>query len=179
MRPWWLRRLGEIAGLAGEPQRLRQIEELLGWDDPGPGGFYDDLGNPLRQPRLLRSGEEFPTSSSAFPNGPITWSWYGTSGIGRPLRLRYTGLDPEARYRVRVVYAGENVSQDQGIRLLADQWTVHPYIKKPLPVRPVEFDVPWEATRDGEMILSFDREVAPSGRIRGAQVAEVWLLRKP
>lgn len=178
MRPWWLRRLREIGELAEEAQRLGQIEELLGWDDPGPGGFYDDLGNPLRQPRLLRSGEEFPTSSSAFPDGPITWSWYGTSGIGRPLRLRYAGLDPEARYRVRVVYAGENVSQDQGIRLMADEWTVHPYIKKPLPVRPVEFDVPWEATRDGEMVLSFDREVAPSGRIRGAQVAEVWLLRK-
>jgi hypothetical protein len=81
---------------------------------------------------------------------------------------------------VRVVYAGELVSQDQGIRLMANGGiVVHPYMKKPLPVRPVEFDVPAEATRNGELTLEWDREPTPSGRSRGAQVAEVWLIRKP
>ena len=25
----------------------------MNWTNPGPGGFYDDLGNPLRRPHLV------------------------------------------------------------------------------------------------------------------------------
>jgi hypothetical protein len=56
--------------------------------------------------------------------------------------------------------------------------TVHPYIKKPLPVRPVEFGVPEEATRDGELTLTWDRETCAAGKEPGAQIAEVWLMKR-
>ncbi|MFN0167844.1 MAG: hypothetical protein ACKV22_15560 [Bryobacteraceae bacterium] len=176
---WWKQRLAAIRGLTAEPERQREIASLIHWTDPGPGGFYDDLGHPERQPHLLKEGDSYPTSANPRPGDPITWSTHASSGIGRPMRMRYTGLDRTAQYRIRVVYAGENVSQEQGIRLVADgAIVVHPYMKKPLPVRPVEFDVPVEATLDGEVTFAWDREVTPSGRIRGAQVAEVWLIRK-
>jgi len=178
-RDWLKLRFAEIRALADEGERLRRIDEIVNWKNPGPGGFYDDLGDPARQPRLVLEPESSATSVSPMAGAPLSWSSYASSNPRAPVKMRYHGLDPEARYRVRVVYAGDNVSQDQGIRLLADgAHTVHGYMKKPIPVRPVEFDVPPQATADGELELTWDREPTPSGRSRGAQVAEVWLIRR-
>jgi hypothetical protein len=59
-----------------------------------------------------------------------------------------------------------------------DGIVIHPYRKKPLPIQPQDFDIPREATQDGSLLLTWDREQPPSGRLRGAQVSEVWLIRK-
>jgi len=178
-RPWLKKRFADIRQIADESKRLAEIAALANWKNPGPVGFYDDLGDPQSQPHLVREPNSPLPSVNLMPDAPLAWSSYANSGRNAPVKLRYEGLDPEAQYKVRVVYAGEDVSQEQGIRLLADgNVEVHAYMKKPLPVRPVEFDIPAEATRDGELVLSWDREPSPSGRSRGAQVAEVWLLRK-
>jgi hypothetical protein len=178
-RRWLETRFAEIRKLGKESARLQEIDRLVHWKDPGPGGFYDDLGNPTQQPHLVRIPGAEPPWIAPREDGPLSWASYAMSGRRNPVRLRYTGLDPEARYRVRVVYAGGLISQEQGIRLQANAGiVVHPYMKKPLPVRPVEFDVPAEATRTGELTLEWDRETPPSGSSRGAEVAEVWLIRK-
>src|SRR5262249_36352055 len=49
-RAWLLDRFAEIRRLDAEAPRLKRIEEVLRWTDPGPGGFYDDLGNASCQP---------------------------------------------------------------------------------------------------------------------------------
>jgi hypothetical protein len=65
--------------------------------------------------------------------------------------MRYTDLDRRAQYRVRVVYVGGNMQAL--IRLQADdRLEVHPLIKKE--IRPMEFDIPREATADGELTLT-------------------------
>jgi hypothetical protein len=93
--------------------------------------------------------------------------------------MRYTGLDGAAQYRVRVVYAGDAFGPDILIRLLADdKYEVHPPIRKELPIKPVEFDVPAEATRDGELTLTFSGPPGIGSAGRGNQIAEVWLMRK-
>ncbi|MBM3736864.1 MAG: hypothetical protein FJW39_13860 [Acidobacteria bacterium] len=176
---WLRKRFAEIGSKPEERTRLAEIDAIVNWKNPGPGGYYDDLGNPALQPHLVMEPESSLPGVSMLEGAPLAWSSYANSSRIAPIKMRYTGLDREGAYRVRVVYAGENVSQDQGIRLMADGGhTVHPYMKKPLPVRPVEFDVPVEATRDGELVLAWDREITPSGRSRGAQVAEVWLMRR-
>lgn len=178
-RPWLRKRFQEIRRLPKESERLKEIDALVNWKNPGPGGYYDDLGDPQRQPHLVMEPESSLPSVTLQEDAPLAWSSYANSSRRAPIKMRYTGLDPEGRYRVRVVYAGDMVSQEQGIRLMADgKFTVHPYMKKPLPIRPVEFDVPAEATEDGELILTWDRQPTPSGRSRGAQVAEVWLIKK-
>ena len=40
--------------LSDEPARIARLVAAVTRDDPGPGGFYDDLGNALRQPHLVR-----------------------------------------------------------------------------------------------------------------------------
>jgi hypothetical protein len=49
--------------------------------------------------------------------------------------------------------------------------------QKDLEVRPLEFSIPVEATRDGELRLSWTRPPGVGGTGRGVQVAEVWLIR--
>jgi len=153
------------------------IERILNWTDPGPGGFYDDLGDPARQPHLVRGsiGLEY------HPQWPRSWWTYAESLYDEPLQMRYTGLDPGAQYRIRVVYAGD--SPGRKIRLMASgtghaEIEIHPLMLKPQPVRPIEFDIPRAATAQGELDLSWYREAGLGGNGRGCQVAEVWLKKK-
>lgn len=178
-RAWLEKSFARIRQEKEEKARLAQIAEILNWRNPGPGGFYDDLGDPARQPHLVQEPESEIPWINTQDEGPLSWSSWASSSRRAPVKMRYAGLDPAARYKVRVVYGGERISQEQGIRCMADgSITVHPYIKKPLPIRPVEFDIPEEATRDGELTLTWDREPAPPGRSRGAQIAEVWLIKR-
>ena len=94
------------------------IDTILNWTNPGPGGFYDDLGDPLNQPHLVR-GQQFATDP-AYLNGamttfanrryttPLRMSWWTEAQTMNdyPLQLRYTGLDRAAKYRLRVIYGG-------------------------------------------------------------------------
>jgi hypothetical protein len=60
-----------------------------------------------------------------------------------------------------------------------DKIEVHPYIPRPLPVAPVEFTIPAEATADSTLKLSWTREPGLGGNGRGCEVAEVWLMQIP
>jgi hypothetical protein len=156
-----------------------EIDRILNWTDPGPGGFYDDLGDPTRQPHLVRGS----TSLEYRPHWPKSWWTYAESFYDEPLQMRYTGLDRAAQYRIRVVYAGD--SPGRKIRLMASgtglrpvEVEIHPLMLKPQPVRPIEFDIPRDATSSGELQLSWYREAGLGGNGRGCEVAEVWLIKK-
>jgi hypothetical protein len=160
------------------------IRDLLNFADPGPGGFYDDLGDPANSPHLVRqpSHEADPMFVSApfhgfmlDPARPTSWRHYAQTFYDAPLRLRYEGLDPKARYEVVVVYSGD--SPRGRIRLEADGFEVHPLIKKSDPIAPTKFEVPSAATTDGIVELKWNQEPGRGGNGRGCQVAEVWLIR--
>jgi hypothetical protein len=157
---------------ADERSDPAEIDRILNWTDPGPGGFYDDLGDPARQPHLVRGS----SSLEYRPQWPKCWWTYAESFYDEPVQMRYTGLDRAAAYRVRVVYAGD--SSPRKIRLVAGALEIHPLMLKPQPVRPIEFDIPRAATAQGELDLSWYREAGLGGNGRGCQVAEVWLIKK-
>ncbi len=185
-RPWLEERFAEIRKLGSEAERLRAIEEIVNWTNPGPGGFYDDLGNLTEQRRLVCGPgfeEDPPFLRSALvgfaPRAALRTSWrnHAEALYDEPLKMHYTNLDATARYRLRVVYGGDAIKRR--IRLVADdKYEVHPLIEKPFPFRPLEFEIPPEATVDGELRLSWYQEPGLGGNGRGCQVSEVWLLRK-
>ena len=185
-RTWLKQRFAEIRAATGDNERLKQIDTIVNWTDPGPGGFYDDLGNLAQQPHLVRGAgfakdpaflESSLVGFSARPTIRNSWWTHAESLVDAPLQMRYEGLDREAQYRIRVVYAGD--SPRGKIRLVAnDSVEIHPLIDKPNPVKPIEFDVPKQATASGELRLSWYRELGLGGNGRGCQVAEVWLMKK-
>jgi hypothetical protein len=185
-RKWLEARFTEIGKLDYETDRLTAIDEIVNWTNPGPGGFYDDLGDPAAQPHLVRGADY--AADPAFLHSAYVgfgtprsyrksfWTYAGSLN-DEQLRVRYTDLDPSAQYKIRVVYAGD--SPRQKMRLVANgEIEIHPFIEKAVPYRPVEFDLPREATRKGELNLAWTREPGQGGNGRGCDVAEIWLIKK-
>ena len=188
-RLWLKQRFSALRGLSDERERLQRIQEITGWTDPGPGGFYDELGDPSGAPHLIRGPgfEQDPAflESALIGFGPTarvgtpwrrSWWRHAEALNETPLRLRYSGLNDAAKYTVRVVYAGDSLTRE--IRLTAGDKEVHPFIRKPSPVKPLEFEIPAGAIRNGELILTWHRQPGLGGNGRGNQVSEVWLIRK-
>jgi hypothetical protein len=184
--PWLAQRLREISSLPSAFDQIQAMEEVLNRTNPGPGGFYDDLGDIARPSRLVRGlgsvedpelrrspliGHRSPLPAEM----PLAWKRWAEALYDAPVRLHYPSLDPQGRYRVRVIYAGD--APHVKIRLACEGGPeIHPLIAKPQPPAPLEFDIPPEAT--GELTLAWTREPGLGGNGRGAQVTEVWLIKK-
>ena len=98
----------------------------------------------------------------------MAWKRWAETLFDAALELRYPNLDPNAQYKIRVVYSGD--SPEKKIRLVASENTqVHPFISKTLPVRPLEFDIPLDATRKGELTLKWFREPGLGGNGQAAR----------
>ncbi len=186
-RRWLRAQFERIRALPDEAARLKELQAIVNWTDPGPGGFYDDLGNAQLQPHLVRGVpfEEDPgpyrSGATGFgyrPEWRLSWVTHAESFYDAPLTLKYPELDPSARYKLRVVYAGDPFSPAK-IRIVANGKTeISPFTAKPNPVAAVEFDIPAAATAGGSLTLDFTQEPGRGGAGRGCQVAEVWLIRQ-
>ncbi len=184
-RIWLGGEFAAIRKLGGEGERLRALRTIVERTDPGPGGFYDALGDPAQNRHLVRGAgfdadPDFRRSSyigfDDRPGLPMAWARDAQSLYDAPLTMQYDGLDPSAHYRLRIVYGGDNFRVR--VRLDADGREVHPLMMKPNPPRPVEFDLPAGVTADGALTLRWTREPGLGGNGRGCQVAEVWLIQK-
>lgn len=149
---------GVTSTLDDETDQLARIDTIVNWEDPGPGGFYDNLGAVGEFSHVVyqRSREEAPSGNHTargkreFPNYKAdlktisaqgsqaeaanmvfkeevcaldqadlgrqelrhSWQTQITTLYGTPLKMRYEGLDPNARYRLKVTYAGRFVNND-------------------------------------------------------------------
>ena len=192
---WLLAQFEKIRQAKDEQTKLSSIDQLLNWDNPGPGGFYDNLGVTVDTPRLAEypAWEEDPGSLRSprvsFETGlrgqewvheiraigliksaiPLAWRHQLTTLYETPLNVVYENLDPRASYLLRVTYTGRFRSK---IGLTADdEFVIHEMRERGS--NPIgEFPIPNEATRDGELKLTWR---CAEGE-RGAQVAELWLM---
>ena len=196
---WWLEeQFARIGRLEDEKARMTAIDEIVNRTNPGPGGFYDDLGDLSRQPHLVR-GPGYPADPaflassyvgigragvgrldlvSGYPsNYPRSWVSVGAALNDTPVKMRYEELDPHAQYKIRVVYAGGDV--EPKLRLVAgEKYEIHSWLTRPVPFRPLEFDIPQAATAGGRLELTFSKEPGLRGNGRGLEIGEVWLIRK-
>lgn len=185
-RGWLEQRFAVLKELSVEEERHKGIDEIVNWTNPGPGGFYDDLGKMASQTHLIRGPgfDEDPaflvSAKTGFAGfGPMRTSWkdHGEAMLERPLRMRWEGLDLAARYVLRVTYGGDGA--EKPVRCEAVPGIeVHPYLEKKKPVGPVEFDLPPEATASGTLELAWHGPKGRGGNGRNTQVSEVWIIKK-
>ena len=142
--PWLLNRISEIMREPDTAKQFAAIRALLHRTDPGPGGFYDDLGNVANRPHLLlgegaERDPEFratPLTGFLYPDvlgvhAPLAWKRWAESLFDAPLKMHYTGLDVAAHYRLRVVYSGDQPTKK--MRLVANnRLEIHPYAAAPV-----------------------------------------------
>jgi hypothetical protein len=107
----------------------------------------------------------------------ISWVDHAESLYDAPLQMHYAGLDTKARYRLRVVYGGDNPKRKICLEA-GEKIEIHPYIPKPVPFKPIEFAIPPAATERGELTLTWHGEPGLGGNGRGCQVSEVWLIKE-
>ena len=188
-RPWLKARFAELRQLPDETERLAGIRAILDWTNPGPGGFYDDLSRPWAQSHLV-IGPAFDDDPD-FMAGPLrrfpyrkhggalrrSWRTFTGSWHFNTFAMRYTGLDPAARYRLRVVYSC--LKPHIPMRLTAaGGMEIHPFMARNDPPAPVEFDIPAEAIQGGALTLTWETEHGRGGNPGGAGVSEVWLVKR-
>lgn len=185
-RYWFQWEFSVIRGMGTEQQKLAAIAGLLAWEDPGPGGFYDDLGNPGKQPHLvqqlpwaddpgyvLSTSNEFIWHNGQTTNplqgaGRLSWQDQAQTLYGQPLQMRYTGLAADADYTVRAAYLGRF---NATLRLEADGVVLGTSARPGTAPYQVQYTIPRSVTSDGELDLAWYL----ANTARGCQVAEVWL----
>ncbi len=184
---WMLSRFSEIRKMKTESSKLEAIGQILNRTNPGPGGFYDNFGSFNSWKRIVSptTWAEDPGSNhspiidfSVSLKGidketvPLAWRSQITTHYNTPLELQYDNLDPKGFYVIKITYTGRFHSS---MKLVADsKYLVHDFIQTGDQKAIYEFPVPPEALSDG--VVKFTWTCDETGR--GAQVAEVWLIKK-
>ncbi len=180
---WWLEDTFEaIAALDTEEEKLAQLHQVRTWENPGPGSYYDDIGNIAKSPRTQRriasntdpEKRSFPTPTFWWwgdgmdPRARLSWQWT----MNWPEALVYEGLDPDARYTVRMSGLGQFLLRINGERVSQTVERVEMGAFKEVPVPP-------EAIKDRKLILTWDKPLdeAHLNWRHYSRLAEVWLLR--
>ena len=179
-RRWLNLRFQAIRKLETEQARLREIDAIVNWADPGPGGYYDDLGNASRQPHLIK-GLGFAKDPRYFATPQMLpgirrndrRSWWDTAMAlyDAPLKMHYPDLDPHATYRLRVVYGAGPIELKAN-----ERWEIHGALNQPYQI--LEYMLPPACTAGGTLDLAWKSVPGAGGPGRGCQVAEIWLVKQ-
>lgn len=188
-RVWLTRQFAEIRALPDEAQRRSRLAGIVDAPMAGQGALYDDLGDPDREPHLVRGvgfGPDPQLLDSAIDGiadkipddgWRVAWTTYAETLYDRPITLAYRDLDPNRTWRLRATYAGEDYQLP--MRLTANGVELHPPLSRTTNPMTVDLAIPPEITRSGQLRLEWTRPAGVGGGGRGHQVAEVWLIPNP
>lgn len=159
------------------------LSTILRYEDPGEGGYYDNLGVAGEQPHLV--GQHLWQTDPGFIQSPIEWvdndddsdqrhsrHTHALARYEHPLEMNWCNLDTDAEYSIRVVYNGPF---DIRIRCQTDDgMEIHDFIEKP-GSKILSYPVPASSTSDGELSLQWTQ--ATTDIMRGVSVSEIWLIK--
>ncbi len=171
---WWLEdEFQKIRQLPSDDEKKARLHAIATWEHPGPGSFYDVVGDIAKSPHAARTEP---------PREPTFWWW--DQGFSRarltwqvtswPASLVYDALDPKGKYIVRTSGAGQCLLRINGDR-------VEPTLDGKQMGEFKEFPVDPKYVANGRLTLTFDRPTN-EGHLNWRQhsrLAEVWLLRSP
>lgn len=194
---FYLSRLRKILPLQDPDEKLRKIYEMLHRTDPGEGGIYCNAGSPesLAHFDIPKTWEEDPsllrTPYAAVDRVPlkylmdfegthremeIPYEWFSRMFCyyDTPMTAHFSGLDPQAKYKLRIVYmAAEN---GLTVRLTAgDGVVIHNTLPKQRPFNPIfEFELPQETYTDGNLTLTWKGIES----LRGVAINELFIIKE-
>jgi hypothetical protein len=173
-RKWLENQLDTVAS-------IEDIEKILNYEDPGPGGHYDNLGVAGKQPHLVR--QKTWGRDPGFVYSPIEWvdhkpgsdrrhsqMTHATSRYDTPLLMRWEGLDPDATYHINVVYLGPFGPE---FTCRTDDGHLIHGARGNTATTPVSYSIPPASTSDGVLELQWNL----INQVRGVSVTEIWLIK--
>jgi len=179
---WWLEDQFKVIGsLKSEDEKTQRLLQLATWEHPGPGSFYDDLGNIAKSPHVVDCYSGNGPELKKHPQ-PTFWWWDQGKSRARlswqvtlwPTAVVYDGLDPDAQYVVRSTGYGQAFLRINGER-------VKPTINGTGMGEFKEFPVDPRLVKSRKLVLTWDRppDDEKLNWRRHSRLAEVWLLKKP
>jgi len=176
---WWLEdEFKQVRGLSSEEEKIKRLKEIATWENPGPGSYYDDIGNDWKSPHVIGDAEA--SAESRAPE-PMFWWWDNGKSRARlswqttmwPARMEYEGLDPDGTYLVRSSGYGR-------VRLRINGRLIEPSLDGKEMGEFKEFPVPADLVRDRRLVLVWERPTDEEhlNWRRRSRLAEVWVLKK-
>lgn len=205
-RVWLKDQFTKLRALPKEDDRLAAIDTVLHRADPGPGGFYDDLGNPSMQPHVVDEGPGYADDPGGFRSVRTEYAAFSGGLIGRksaeatkpdgPARFILNPMAwwtwAETRYETPLTMRYQHLdpqtsykvrvvfigrATDPKIKLVANEnIEVHGWIQKPPQMGPVEFPIPPQATKSGTLTLRWFLDQGQGGFNGSIDIAEVFLI---
>jgi len=177
---WWLEdQFKAIRTLGSEDEKNRRLLQLATWEQPGPGSFYDDLGNIAKSPHVVQCYSGNGPQIKDYPQ-PTFWWWNHGRSRARlswqvtlwPIAVVYEGIDPNAEYVVRSTGYGQALLRINGER-------VEPTLNGTRMGEFKEFAVAPRFVKARKLVLTWDppqNEENLNWR-QQSRLAEVWLLK--
>jgi hypothetical protein len=198
----WLRRQLERAKLAQGNEKRELLRMITAYEDPGPGGHYDNLGTANPAPNVTFGypydhGQPYVAKMLDEGNRPSQRSMHFTQDEEQGVTLEYRNLDPGASYKVRLTLVRPWFQERYAMRMnqksetiYADDVVIADNVELPLQMSDFfTFAIPKEATKDGKLTIRFERadDVARGDRVTveqwrnsggwGTLVSEAWLMK--
>ena len=199
----WLKRQLERAKIADSKKREELLSMVTEYENPGEGGFYDNLGTYNVAPHVVFGypydhGQPYVSQMLSEGNRPSQRSMHFTQNEDQGLTLQYDNLDPKALYKIKFTLVRPWYQQRYAMRQNQKSETIYaddiPIAKNvELPLQMCDFftyDIPAAATSDGELTIRMERaaDVAHGDRVSveqwrnsggwGTLASEVWLIKK-
>ncbi|MDX1286410.1 MAG: hypothetical protein R3182_15445, partial [Draconibacterium sp.] len=199
----WLKRQLERAKIANGEERIALFKMITDYDDPGEGGFYDNLGTANCAPHVV-SGYPYDHGQPYVPemldegNRHSQRSMHFTQDEKQGVTLYYDNLDPEAEYEIRFTFVRPWFQERYAMRMnqknqaiFADDHLLTKGVELPLQMSDFfTFKIPKKVTADGELTITLKKadDVASGDRVSveqwrnsggwGTLVSEVWLMKR-
>jgi len=193
---WLVQQVDRALALPAQEQAAA-VRAAVNYEDPGPGGFYDDPGAPGRAPHLV-SGYAFGETGFSNANRVSQRNMAFTTDEKEGVAFEYEGLDPNASYRVKLTlvrpsylprYASFQPQKTESI--YAGEACLAKDLELPLEkAKFFEFDIPPSAVKNGTLRLWFQKSAGvgegPAPQVTlwrntggwGTLCSEVWLMKK-
>ena len=199
----WLKRQLERAKAASGDEKRELLRMIVDYENPGEGGFYDNLGTANPAPNVVNGypydhGQPYLIEMLDEGNRPSQRSMHFTQDEAQGVTLEYRGLDPDAQYTLRLTlvrpwfqdrYSFRMNQKSESIYaddvLLANELEL-PYMMSDF----FTFDVPAETTQDGQLTIRLEKahNVAIGDRVTveqwrnsggwGTLCSEAWLMKR-
>ena len=179
---WWVEdQFVEIRKLDSEENKIARLDIIRKWENPGPGSFYDDIGNVAKSDQVLRGKplSEDPLMQTN-PNPDFMWWDDGMARVRQtwvskmdwPIGLQYNHLDKSATYILRTTGYGQCL-----VRVNSER--IYPTIDEKGIGEIKEFFIPKSLYKNGSITLTFDIPHEPKINWRQqSRLSEVWLIKK-
>ena len=198
----WLKRQLERALAKTGKERDELLQIIARYEDPGEGGYYDNLGTFNPAPHVefgypYDHGQPYVQNMLSDGNRPSQKSMHHTQDQKQGVTLHYRNLDPTARYKIRFTFVRPWFQERYNMRMnqhsqsiYADDIMLAKELELPLQMSDFfTFDIPQKATSDGELIIKLEKaaDVATGDRVEveqwrnsggwGTLASEVWLIK--